>query len=206
MGSNPILPELVFFSMVSPVRYPLPLFLNSSAFYGSRLNGWSRAASFYFKSIRRNFLLFDGPKAVFLLRRAAMFLGRLGRRAPHVLFVGDAFPFPLPSRCSLLFPYKPGSLSNYRTVGLLPRRFGPPSLLCLLDCQISSLHAAYEAYRLNIPSIGLVEGDSDPSWFVYPVPLNGFARLARQSVTSYLLRCLRRSSLEAFSPRRRLSF
>jgi ribosomal protein S2 len=183
-----------------PADVTLELLLASQAHMGHSTSLWNPANSRYIFGIRQGIHIISLDQTAAHLRRAAKVVSGVSERGGLILFVGTRPGFDrcvvraaeLAHGCHLFERWTPGSITNGqqilgkcrtkvvdefdRDVGgfeeqLLDRSVLKPDLVvCLnpLECKVM-LH---ECALANIPTIGIIDTDANPTWVTYPIPAN----------------------------------
>jgi ribosomal protein S2 len=183
-----------------PSDVTLELLLASQAHLGHSTSLWNPANSRYIFGVRQGIHIISLDATAAHLRRAAKVVSGVSERGGLILFVGTRPGFDrcvvraaeLAHGCHLFERWTPGTLTNGQQIlgkcrlkvvdefdrnvsgfeeQLLDRPVLKPDLVvCLnpLECKVM-LH---ECALANIPTIGVIDTDANPTWVTYPIPAN----------------------------------
>lgn len=183
-----------------PSEVTLELLLASQAHMGHSTSLWNPANSRYIFGIRQGIHIISLDATAAHLRRAAKVVSGVTERGGVVLFVGTRPGFDrcvvraaeLARGCHLFERWTPGSITNGQQIlgkckmkvvdefdrdvagfeeQLLDRPALKPDLVvCLnpLECKV----LLHECALANIPTIGVIDTDANPTWVTYPIPAN----------------------------------
>eukprot|EP00123_Amoebidium_parasiticum_P017174 comp23741_c0_seq1/m.40976 comp23741_c0_seq1/g.40976 ORF comp23741_c0_seq1/g.40976 comp23741_c0_seq1/m.40976 type:complete len:313 (-) comp23741_c0_seq1:30-968(-) len=150
--------------------------MKAKVHYGHHRSMWNPLMEPYLYGVREDIHIFDLDQTAVHLRRALSVLRALANRNGIILFVGARPQFEGLIRktavdCGEYFVSKKwvnGALTN-RAQTLKANVL--PDLIVFLTVPASRA-ALKESYLLNIPSIGIIDSDSDPFSVTYAIPGN----------------------------------
>ncbi|KAF2728447.1 ribosomal protein S2 [Polyplosphaeria fusca] len=184
----------------SPADVTLELLLASEAHQGHATSIWNPANARYIHGIRQGTHIISLEVTAAHLRRAAKVVQEVSRRAGMVLFVGtrDGQDRAVVRAAELAKGYHlferwiPGSITNGQQIlgrcktkvvnekdveidGFDEQLWGRPVLrpdlvVCLNPLENYVL--LHECALNNIPTIGVIDTNADPTWVTYPIPAN----------------------------------
>ena len=184
----------------SPKDITLELLLASQAHLGHKTSLWNPANQRYIFGIRQGIHIISLDITAAHLRRAAKVVTGVCERAGVVLFVGTRFgqdravvnAARLAGGCHLFQRWIPGSITNGQQIlgkcrlkvvddldremtgfdeDLVDRPALKPDLVVCLN-PLENFILLQECGMNNIPTIGIVDTDADPTWVTYPIPAN----------------------------------
>lgn len=184
----------------SPSEVTLELLLASEAHQGHKTSLWNPSNARYILGIRQGIHIISLEATAAHLRRAAKIVADVTRRAGIVLFVGTRSgqdrcvvkAAELSGGYHVFERWIPGSITNAETIlgscklsavdefdneilGLEDQLqehacVRPDLVICLNPLENTVL--LHECRQNNIPSIGIIDTDADPSFVTYPIPAN----------------------------------
>ena len=143
---------------------------------GHKCGVWNPLMNPYIYGIRSGLHIFDLNKTYINLKLALTIVGHIAAKGGIILFINERTQFDRLARVTAeqcgeycVSPkWRPGTLTNsHMLLGTLKL----PDLMIFLSTVPSST-ALQEAAMTNIPTIGLVDSDSNPHLVTYPVPGN----------------------------------
>jgi len=183
-----------------PSDVTLELLLASQAHLGHSTSLWNPANSRYIFGIRQGIHIISLDATAAHLRRAAKVVSGVSERGGIILFVGSRPGFDrcvvraaeLARGCFLFDRWTPGSLTNGQQIlgkvkmkvvdefdrnvnGFEEQLDGrsalkPDLVICLNPLENKVL--LHECAMTNIPTIGIIDTDANPTWVTYPIPAN----------------------------------
>lgn len=167
---------------------------------GHSVTRWNPANAGYIFGVRENTHIISLDVTSTHLRRAAKVVELVSLNAGLILFIGtrsgherSVVPAArMANGCYLSRKYVPGTLTNRFEINPhcplkvvdfrdeeVPELSAqlethPPVLPDLIVClnPVDNYTALHEAAQLNIPTIGIVDTNCDPSWVTYQIPAN----------------------------------
>jgi small subunit ribosomal protein S2 len=184
----------------SPADVTLELLLASEAHQGHVTSLWNPANARYIHGIRQGVHIISLEVTAAHLRRAAKVVQEVSRRAGMVLFVGTrdgqdravARAAQLAKGYHLFERWIPGSITNGQQIlgrcrtkvvnelddevagyeeALLARPVLRPDLVVCMN-PLENYVLLHECALNNIPTIGVIDTNADPTWVTYPIPAN----------------------------------
>ncbi|KAK5142998.1 hypothetical protein LTR04_002040 [Oleoguttula sp. CCFEE 6159] len=184
----------------SPQDITLELLLASQAHLGHSTSLWNPANARYIFGIRQGVHIIDLSTIAAHLRRACKIVEGVTSRGGLVLFVGTrpgqdrcvVKAAELAQGCHLFERWIPGSITNGQQIlrrcrmkvvdefdrdvpgfelQLLDRAVLKPDLVVCLN-PLENYVLLHECGLNNIPTIGVIDTDADPTWVTYPIPAN----------------------------------
>jgi small subunit ribosomal protein S2 len=184
----------------SPADVTLELLLASEAHQGHVTSLWNPANARYIHGIRQGVHIISLEATAAHLRRAAKVVQEVCRRAGMVLFVGTrdgqdravARAAELAKGYHLFERWIPGSITNGQQIlgkcrikvvnhldedvpgfeeQLYSRPVLRPDLVVCLN-PLENYVLLHECALNNIPTIGVIDTNADPTWVTYPIPAN----------------------------------
>ncbi|KAJ4365632.1 hypothetical protein N0V83_008252 [Neocucurbitaria cava] len=184
----------------SPADVTLELLLASEAHQGHVTSLWNPANARYIHGIRQGVHIISLEVTAAHLRRAAKVVQEVSRRGGIVLFVGTrdgqdravARAAELAKGYHLFERWIPGSITNGQQIlgrcqtkvvneldedvlgfeeQLYERPVLRPDLVVCLN-PLENYVLLHECALNNIPTIGVIDTNADPTWVTYPIPAN----------------------------------
>ncbi|KAF2800769.1 ribosomal protein S2 [Melanomma pulvis-pyrius CBS 109.77] len=184
----------------SPADVTLELLLASEAHQGHATSLWNPANARYIHGIRQGVHIISLEVTAAHLRRAAKVVQEVSRRGGMVLFVGtrDGQDRAVVRAAELAKGYHlferwiPGSITNGQQIlgrcrtkvvnqndeevpgfeeQLYERPVLRPDLVVVLN-PLENYVLLHECALNNIPTIGVIDTNADPTWVTYPIPAN----------------------------------
>ncbi|KAH6637805.1 37S ribosomal protein MRP4, mitochondrial precursor [Boeremia exigua] len=184
----------------APADVTLELLLASEAHQGHASSLWNPANARYIHGIRQGIHIISLEATAAHLRRAAKVVQAVSYRAGIVLFVGTrdgqdravARAAELAGGYHLFERWIPGSITNGKQIlgrcatrvvdefdapvagfeeQLLDRAALRPDLVVCLN-PLENYVLLHECALNNIPTIGVIDTNADPTWVTYPIPAN----------------------------------
>ena len=184
----------------APADVTLELLLASEAHQGHVTSLWNPANARYIHGIRQGVHIISLEVTAAHLRRAAKVVEEVSRRGGMVLFVGTrdgqdravARAAELAKGYHLFERWIPGSITNGQQIlgrcrtkvvneldedvagfeeQLLDRPVLRPDLVVCLN-PLENYVLLHECALNNIPTIGVIDTNADPTWVTYPIPAN----------------------------------
>jgi small subunit ribosomal protein S2 len=178
----------------------LELLLASQAHLGHATSLWNPVNARYIFGIRDGIHIISLEQTAAHLRRAAKVVQGVAERAGIILFVGTRKYQPrtvvkaatMAGGCHLFSKWIPGSLTNGRLIlgkaklkvidqldrelegfeeQLYDRATLKPDLVVCLN-PIENYVLLHECALNNIPTIGVIDTNANPTWVTYPIPAN----------------------------------
>ena len=178
----------------------LELLLASQAHLGHSTSLWNPANSRYIFGIREGIHIICLDVTAAHLRRAAKVVSGVAERGGLILFVGTRPGFErcvvraaqLAKACHLFERWTPGSITNGQQIlgkcrmkvldendnevpgfeeQLFERSALKPDLVVCLN-PLENRVLLSECSLANIPTIGIIDTDANPTWVTYPIPAN----------------------------------
>ncbi|KAF1928986.1 ribosomal protein S2 [Didymella exigua CBS 183.55] len=193
-------PHTLLTNPPSPADVTLELLLASEAHQGHATSLWNPANARYIHGIRQGIHVISLEVTAAHLRRAAKVVQEVSRRGGIVLFVGtrDGQDRAVSRAAELAKGYHlferwiPGSITNGQQIlgrcktkvvnehdkhvsgfeeQLYDRPVLRPDLVVCLN-PLENYVLLHECALNNIPTIGVIDTNADPTWVTYPVPAN----------------------------------
>ncbi|KAF2199754.1 ribosomal protein S2 [Delitschia confertaspora ATCC 74209] len=184
----------------SPADVTLELLLASEAHQGHATSLWNPANARYIHGIRQGIHIISLETTAAHLRRAAKVVQEVSRRGGIVLFVGTrpgqeravVKAAELSKGYHLFERWIPGSITNGQQIlgrcktkvvnekdeevqgfeeQLFDRAALRPDLVVCLN-PLENYVLLHECALNNIPTIGVIDTNADPTWVTYPIPAN----------------------------------
>ncbi|KAF1362496.1 ribosomal protein S2 [Lizonia empirigonia] len=184
----------------APADVTLELLLASEAHQGHATSLWNPANARYIHGIRQGVHIISLEATAAHLRRAAKVIQEVSRRGGIVLFVGtrDGHDRAVSRAAELAKGYHlferwiPGSITNGKQIlgrcktkvvnehdadvagfddQLYDRPVLRPDLVVCLN-PLENYVLLHECALNNIPTIGVIDTNADPTWVTYPIPAN----------------------------------
>ncbi|RMZ70306.1 40S ribosomal S2 [Pyrenophora seminiperda CCB06] len=184
----------------APADVTLELLLASEAHQGHVTSLWNPANARYIHGIRQGVHIISLEVTAAHLRRAAKVVQEVSRRAGMVLFVGTrdgqeravARAAELAKGYHLFERWIPGSITNGQQIlgrcrtkvvneldqevsgfeeQLLDRPVLRPDLVVCMN-PLENYVLLHECALNNIPTIGVIDTNANPTWVTYPIPAN----------------------------------
>ena len=184
----------------SPADVTLELLLASEAHQGHVTSLWNPANARYIHGIRQGVHIISLEVTAAHLRRAAKVVQEVARRGGMILFVGTrdgqdravARAAELAKGYHLFERWIPGSITNGQQIlgrcktkvvneldeevpGFEEQLYDRPVLRPALVVWMNPLEnyvLLHECALNNIPTIGVIDTNADPTWVTYPIPAN----------------------------------
>lgn len=178
----------------------LEMLMASHTHMGHHTSRWNPANSRYIEGIRHGIHIISLEVTAAHLRRAARVVEEVAYRGGLILFAGTRSGHmqmvTLASRNAMAYHifsrWTPGAITNRdvilknrrkkmvdqhdKTLGAFDdyNRNSRPMIPDLVVClnPVENYTLLYEAGLRNIPSIGIIDTDADPSWVTYAIPAN----------------------------------
>ncbi|KAI9760859.1 MAG: 37S ribosomal protein, mitochondrial, partial [Candelina submexicana] len=193
-------PHTLLTNPPSPSSVTLELLLASQAHLGHSTSLWNPANSRYIFGIRQGIHIISLDVTAAYLRRAAKIVSGVAERGGLILFVGTrpnqdrcvVNAATLAGGCHLFERWIPGSITNGQQIlgsckvkivdefdreieGSREQLVDCPSLkpdlvVCLNPLENYVL--LHECGLNNIPTVGVIDTDANPTWVTYPIPAN----------------------------------
>ena len=183
-----------------PADASLELLMASQAHMGHHTSLWNPANARYIYGVRAGIHIISLEKTLAHLRRAARVVEEVAYHGGLILFVGTrkgqmepvVMASQLAGGCHLFQKWTPGSITNRDNIlnnaGIsvvdendqpLPgfdqhvqdRRPLVPDLVVCLN-PLENYTMLYECGQSNVPTIGIIDTDADPTWVTYAIPAN----------------------------------
>ncbi|MCJ1285786.1 37S ribosomal protein, mitochondrial [Xylographa opegraphella] len=184
----------------SPSQITLELLLASQSHLGHSTSLWNPMNSRYIFGIRQGIHIISLDVTASHLRRACRIVSGVAERAGLILFVGNrpgqdrcvVNAARLAGGCHLFERWIPGSITNGNQIlggcqkkvvdehdneiaghddDLIDQPALKPDLVVCLN-PLENWVMLHECGLNNIPTIGIIDTDADPSWVTYPIPAN----------------------------------
>ncbi|KAF2121923.1 37S ribosomal protein MRP4, mitochondrial precursor [Lophiotrema nucula] len=184
----------------SPADVTLELLLASEAHQGHATSLWNPANARYIHGIRQGIHIISLEVTAAHLRRAAKVVEEVSRRAGLILFVGTregqdravVRAAELSKQYHLFERWIPGSITNGQQIlgrcktkvinekdeeipgfeeQLYDRPVLRPDLVVCMN-PLENYVLLHECALNNIPTIGVIDTNADPTWVTYPIPAN----------------------------------
>ncbi|KAF2443970.1 ribosomal protein S2 [Karstenula rhodostoma CBS 690.94] len=193
-------PHTLLSNPPSPADVTLELLLASEAHQGHATSLWNPANARYIHGIRQGVHIISLEATAAHLRRAAKVVQEVSRRGGLVLFVGTrdgqdravARASELAKGYHLFERWIPGSITNGQQIlskcrtkvvngkdeeipgfeeQLMERPVLRPDLVVCMN-PLENYVLLHECALNNIPTIGVIDTNADPTWVTYPIPAN----------------------------------
>ncbi|XPS68705.1 hypothetical protein M3J09_000991 [Ascochyta lentis] len=193
-------PHTLLTNPPAPADVTLELLLASEAHQGHATSLWNPANARYIHGIRQGVHIISLEVTAAHLRRAAKVVQELAHRGGMVLFVGTrdgqdravARAAELAKGYHLFERWIPGSITNGKQIlgrcrtkvvnehdadvpgfddQLYDRPVLRPDLVVCLN-PLENYVLLHECALNNIPTIGVIDTNADPTWVTYPIPAN----------------------------------
>ncbi|KAI1333320.1 hypothetical protein F5Y16DRAFT_407204 [Xylariaceae sp. FL0255] len=193
-------PSDLFLNPPGPKDVTLELLMASQAHMGHHTSLWNPANARYIYGIRQGIHIISLEETAAHLRRAARVVEEVAYRGGLILFVGTrpgqmrivTQAARLAGACHLFTKWKPGSITNSdiilsgmpmqmldehdkRLIGferhLGDRRALVPDLVVCLN-PMENFTMLQECAQVNVPTIGVIDTNAEPSWVTYAIPAN----------------------------------
>ncbi|KAL5401130.1 hypothetical protein PMIN04_013130 [Paraphaeosphaeria minitans] len=193
-------PHTLLSNPPSPADVTLELLLASEAHQGHATSLWNPANARYIHGIRQGVHIISLEATAAHLRRAAKVVHEVSRRGGLVLFVGTrdgqdravARASELAKGYHLFERWIPGSITNGQQIlskcrtkvvnakdeeipgfedQLVDRPVLRPDLVVCMN-PLENYVLLHECALNNIPTIGVIDTNADPTWVTYPIPAN----------------------------------
>lgn len=193
-------PHTLLTNPLSPSDITLELLLASQAHLGHSTSLWNPGNARYIYGIRDGIHIISLDVIAAHLRRAAKVVSGVAERGGLILFVGTRAgqdrcvvkAAELARGCHLFERWTPGSLTNGQQIlgrcrvkvvdhldqdvpgfeeQLAERASLKPDLVVCLN-PLENYVLLRECGQNNIPTIGIIDTDADPTWVTYPIPAN----------------------------------
>ncbi|PHH86774.1 hypothetical protein CDD83_9764 [Cordyceps sp. RAO-2017] len=183
-----------------PEDVTLELLMASQTHMGHNTSLWNPANSRYIFGVRQGIHIISLETTAAHLRRAARVVEEVTYRGGLILFVGTrkgqmeivTRAAEMAGACHLFTKWMPGTITNrdvilgtknlrvvdhedrqlpgFETFGDTARPLLPDLVVCLNPLENYTL--LHECGLKNIPTIGVIDTDTDPSWVTYTIPAN----------------------------------
>ncbi|KAF2846011.1 ribosomal protein S2 [Plenodomus tracheiphilus IPT5] len=193
-------PHTLLTNPPSPADVTLELLLASEAHQGHVTSLWNPANARYIHGIRQGVHIISLEVTAAHLRRSAKVVQEVSRRGGIVLFVGTrdgqdravARAAELAKGYHLFERWIPGSITNGQQIlgrcrtkvvnekdeevsgfeeQLLERPVLRPDLVVCMN-PLENYVLLHECALNNIPTVGVIDTNADPTWVTYPIPAN----------------------------------
>jgi len=216
-------PHTLLANPPTPADVTLELLLASEAHQGHATSLWNPANARYIQGIRQGIHIISLEATAAHLRRTAKVVQEVSRRGGLVLFVGTregqqgavVRAAQLAKGYHLFERWIPGSITNGQQIlgrcrtkvinekdeevpgfedQLYDRPVLRPDLVVCLN-PLENYVLLHECALNNIPTVGVIDTNTDPTWVTYPIPANDDRYvLAMQGQSNFLilssLRCI----------------
>ncbi|KAI2616876.1 ribosomal protein S2, flavodoxin-like domain-containing protein [Hypoxylon sp. NC1633] len=193
-------PNDVFLNPPGPKDVTLELLMASQAHMGHHASVWNPANARYIYGIRQGIHIISLEQTAAHLRRAARVVEEVAYRGGLILFVGTrpghtqivTQAARLARACHLFTKWTPGSITNsdvilngmpmqvvdehdqpiegYESYIMDRRPLVPDLVVCLNPLENFTL--LHECSLVNVPTIGVVDTNTEPTWVTYVIPAN----------------------------------
>lgn len=183
-----------------PEQPTLELLMASQAHMGHNTSLWNPHNSRYIYGVRAGIHIISLETTLAHLRRAALVVEQVALHGGLILFVGTRrgqMPIVVSAAeragaCHLFSKWTPGTITNRESilggmkmkvvdekdevlVGFNPflldnRPLVPDLVVCLNPLENYTM--LYECGLANVPTIGIIDTDADPTWVTYQIPAN----------------------------------
>ncbi|KAI0487119.1 ribosomal protein S2 [Xylaria cf. heliscus] len=193
-------PNDVFLNPPGPKDVTLELLMASQAHMGHHTSLWNPANARYIYGIRQGIHIISLEQTAAHLRRAARVVEEIAYRGGLILFVGTrpgqaqivTQAARLARACHLFSKWTPGSITNSDVIlngiqiqmldendepldgfdrHLMERRPLIPDLVVCLN-PLENYTLLHECALVNIPTIGVIDTNTEPTWVTYTIPAN----------------------------------
>ncbi|KAI0850352.1 ribosomal protein S2 [Daldinia vernicosa] len=193
-------PADVFLNPPGPKDVTLELLMASQAHMGHHASLWNPANARYIYGIRQGIHIISLEETAAHLRRAARVVEEIAYRGGLILFVGTrpgqtqivTQAARLARACHLFTKWTPGSITNSEVIlngmpiqmldehdepvegfnrHLTERRPLIPDLVVCLN-PIENYVLLHECALVNVPTIGVIDTNAEPTWVTYAIPAN----------------------------------
>lgn len=194
-------PTDVFRNPPGPKDVTLELLMASQAHMGHHASVWNPANARYIYGIREGIHIISLEQTAAHLRRAARVVEEVAYHGGLILFVGTrpgqtqivTQAARLSKACHLFTKWTPGTITNSdkilpgipveivdeldRPVGpafnqhLMDRRALVPDLVVCLN-PLENFTMLRECSQANVPTIGIIDTNTEPTWVTYAIPAN----------------------------------
>lgn len=193
-------PHTVFTNPPSPSSITLELLLASQSHLGHSTSLWNPMNSRYIFGIRQGIHIISLDVTASHLRRACRVVSGVAERGGLILFVGTrpgqdrcvVNAAKLAGGCHLFERWIPGSITNGQQIlggcqlkvvdeydrevegtkeELLDQPALKPDLVVCMN-PLENWVLLHECGLNNIPTIGIIDTDANPTWVTYPIPAN----------------------------------
>ncbi|KAI8963461.1 hypothetical protein F5Y11DRAFT_356282 [Daldinia sp. FL1419] len=193
-------PGDVFLNPPGPKDVTLELLMASQAHMGHHASLWNPANARYIYGIRQGIHIISLEETAAHLRRAARVVEEVAYRGGLILFVGTrpgqtqivTQAARLARACHLFTKWTPGSITNSEVIlngmpmqmldehdepvdgfnrHLTERRPLIPDLVVCLN-PIENYVLLHECALVNVPTIGVIDTNAEPTWVTYGIPAN----------------------------------
>ncbi|KAI0127669.1 ribosomal protein S2 [Xylariales sp. AK1849] len=190
----------VFRNPPGPKDVTLELLMASQAHMGHHTSVWNPANARYIYGIRQGIHIISLEETAAHLRRAARVVEEVAYRGGVILFVGTrpghtpivTQAARLAGACHLFTKWTPGTITNSDKIlpgipvkvvdqndetldgfdqHLMERRALVPDLVVCLN-PLENFVMLHECGLSNVPTIGIVDTNTEPTWVTYPIPAN----------------------------------
>ncbi|KAI0530223.1 hypothetical protein GGR58DRAFT_518651 [Xylaria digitata] len=193
-------PGDLFLNPPGPKDVTLELLMASQAHMGHHTSLWNPANARYIYGIRQGIHIISLEQTAAHLRRAARVVEEIAYRGGLILFVGTrpgqtqivTQAARLARGCHLFTKWTPGSITNSDVIlngmqiqmldendeplegfdrHLIERRPLVPDLVVCLN-PLENYTLLHECALANVPTIGVVDTNTEPTWVTYAIPAN----------------------------------
>ncbi|KAI1103016.1 ribosomal protein S2 [Jackrogersella minutella] len=193
-------PWEVFAHPPGPKDVTLELLMASQAHMGHHASLWNPANARYIYGVRQGIHIISLEQTAAHLRRAAHVVEEVAYRGGLILFVGNrpgqtqivTQAARLAKACHLFTKWTPGSITNSEVIlagmpmqildenddpvlgferHLTERRPLVPDLVVCLN-PLENFVLLQECSLVNVPTIGVIDTDAEPTWVTYAIPAN----------------------------------
>ncbi|KAI1855081.1 hypothetical protein JX265_012269 [Neoarthrinium moseri] len=193
-------PNDVFRNPPGPKDVTLELLMASQAHMGHHTSVWNPANARYIHGIRQGIHIISLEETAAHLRRAARVVEEVAYRGGLILFVGTrpgqtqivTQSARLADACHLFTKWTPGTITNSDKIlpglpmkivdqhdnelegfdqHLMERRALVPDLVVCLN-PLENFVMLHECGLANIPTIGVIDTNTEPTWVTYAIPAN----------------------------------
>lgn len=198
--TNTYEPEKLIRNPPKPSDITLELLLASQSHLGHSTSRWNPQNSRYIFGVREGIHIISLDVTASYLRRAAKIVEEVARRGGLILFVGTrkgqkrciVRAAELANGCHLFERWIPGSLTNGQQIlghcgmkvvnaldeelpdfqeNMVDRSSLKPDLVVCLN-PVENVVLLHECGLNNVPTIGIIDTDADPTRVTYPIPAN----------------------------------
>ena len=194
-------PEMIFKNPPEASEVTLPMLLANQTHLGHATSLWHPGNSSYIFGVREGIHIISLDTTFAYLRRAAKVVQEVARRGGIILFLGTRKGWDeivvnsakMAGGCHIFDRWTPGSLTNGQqilancAVKIVDAKDKPleqfdallrgdkqvlrPDLVICLN-PIENEVCLHECGLYNVPTIGVIDTDCNPSWVTYPIPAN----------------------------------